>query len=438
MTLLQALTASCSAWLNYGGSDLCHNLDSHRTLRIKKESLSVTSCFKVILADTDKVRCYECRTVAGSARYTARMLNAAGGPALTSAYLGAGHPCWRIHHKRSPGPLHLTPVSHLQLTSPCSAQMSRMTDAAERICTIEVRCPCKKSFEDAMAYLQHKEHCTTHLEKRNVTHKPSSINRSTTIVPATAPIPAPSQKPAVSMSDTVSNRSLAFPEHGCCPATWERQMNMPSALSDPGRVMELELNAASASTAGEYLISPAETMKTTIRCPCGQSFAKEKLLNKHLQYSKTHLTGKPRSEPRFKITTPGSVPFKALHLPPTSVPPAYTSVPGMIPSSILSIVPSARNEPVDDSLLYSLASLNLDSVSTRARPLEASLVCMCGRTFTDQETLEKHKRDARRLAWQGKRETTVKVFNTPRPQYHKDEYLQDMSIALARQHAVGD
>lgn len=313
-----------------------------------------------------------------------------------------------------------------------------MADAAERTCTVEVRCPCKKSSENAEAYLQHKEHCTTHQEKKNVTSKPLSINRSTTIVPATAPIPASSQKPAASMADTMSNRPLALPEHGRCPATWKQQMNMPSALSDPGQVMELDLDAASASTAGEYLISPAETMKTTIRCPCGQSFAKEKLLNKHLRYSQTHLAGKHRSEPRFKITTPGSVPFKAPPLPPTSVPPAYTSVPGMIPSSTLSIVPSARNEPVADSLLYSLASLNLDSVSTRARPLEASLVCMCGRTFTDQETLEKHKRDARRLAWQGKRKTTVQVFNTPRPQYHKDEYLQDMSIALARQHAVGD
>lgn len=279
--------------------------------------------------------------------------------------------------------------------------------------------------------MQHKEHCTIHRGKKNVISTLPSINRRTAIVPAATPTPVSTQNLAASRTDTMSNRSFALLEHGRCRATWKQQMN-------PGQVMELDLNAVSASPAEEHLVSVTKTMKTKIQCPCGQSFAKGEVLNMHLRCSKTHLGGKHMFEPRSKATTPGSVPLTARSLPPTSVPPAYTSVSGTIPSSKLSIAPPARNKPGDDSLISSLASLNLDSVSTRARPLVASSVCMCGRTFTDQEALEQHKGDARRLAWQGKRKTTVEVFNTPRPQYHEDEHLQNMSVALTRQHSVGE
>lgn len=105
---------------------------------------------------------------------------------------------------------------------------------------------------------------------------------------------------------------------------------------------------------------------------------------------------------------------------------------------MFSIAPSAQKKTEADSLITALESLNLGSVPARARISEASLVCMCGITFTDQEALEQHKRNAGRLAWQGKTRTTAEAFNTPRPQYHKDDYLQEMSIALARQRFVAD
>jgi hypothetical protein len=63
---------------------------------------------------------------------------------------------------------------------------------------------------------------------------------------------------------------------------------------------------------------------------------------------------------------------------------------------------------------------------------------MCGRTFTNRKALEQHKQDAGQQASQEKGERKEKVFKKHRPQYQEDEYLRDMSAALARQHYGGE
>ncbi|KAF1939281.1 hypothetical protein EJ02DRAFT_299452, partial [Clathrospora elynae] len=269
-------------------------------------------------------------------------------------------------------------------------------------------CPCGESFENAETYLQHRRlHGTYQKEEHVISTTPSSNQRA----------------------------------------------------------LEFYSGAGSVSAAGDRPIPPAEAKK--IQCPCGKSFANKKALNKHLRYSKTHQPGKPMSASDFKATTPGSVPFTAPRSPPTLISLASDPVVGTSPSSLLSLASLfpctcghafetqrvldlhkrdclyhkrqanqslARNEQSDDFLVSSFASLNLESVSTRARPSVDSFACMCGRVFTNENALEQHKQDARRLAWSGKGKRREKIFKTPRPQYQEDDYLRDLAAVLAQQH----
>ena len=286
-----------------------------------------------------------------------------------------------------------------------------MADAG-KIPTLKVRCACGKSCQNAEKYFQHKLVCGIH-----------------------------------------------------------QKTNVPSASSDPSQALELNSGAASMLAAEERPIPSAEFTAKKTQCPCGRSFTSEKALNKHLRYSKTHQLGKPVLPSASKGKIPGLVPFMVPHSPATSVHPASDPVPGTIPSSVLSLASlftctcghvfesqrtmdihkrdslthkrqadksPTRHEQWDSSLVSSFASMNLEPVSTRVMPSVARFNCICGRIFSNQEALEEHKQHARRHLWQEKGERREKKFKTPRPQYRKDEYLHDMSAALARQCNSGE
>jgi hypothetical protein len=72
-------------------------------------------------------------------------------------------------------------------------------------------------------------------------------------------------------------------------------------------------------------------------------------------------------------------------------------------------------------------------VAKQTRPLVTKFVCVCGQGFTSQTDLERHERDARRLAWQDKREAKTDVFKTPPPRYSVDDELRGLAVAIARQ-----
>jgi len=355
-----------------------------------------------------------------------------------------------------------------QFTSPYTK--IEMTDAAGRISTLEVRCACGKSCENAKTYFRHKLFCGTH-QKENVLRTTPSSDRSFAIVPARASISASSPKPVACWCGRTFKNHHALRQHGCYCAVYKQQTNAHSTSSDPSQVLELNSSADSAPASGERSIPPAKFTVTKTQCLCGQSFANEKALNKHLRYSKTHQVGKPGSSSISKGKTPGSVPFIVPHSPPTPIHPASGPVPGTIPSSVLSRASlftctcghafetqrvmdlhkrdslihkrQAEESPTgyeqwDDSLVTSFASINLESVSTRIMPSGARFSCICGCIFIDQKALEQHKQDARRHAWQVKGERREKKFKTPRPQYQKDEYLHDMAAVLARQYCGGE
>jgi hypothetical protein len=270
-----------------------------------------------------------------------------------------------------------------------------MADTAGRISTLQVLCPCGKSFKNAEAYLGHKRLCATHQEGENNIFMTPSSNRRAATVPARASVPA----------------------------------------STPKKIL----------------------------CPCGQRFKTERKLENHLRSSKTHQAGKPRTGFTPRSTTSVSVPITASHSSTTSISPALGPVPGTISSSVASLIPCTcgqafetqrvldlhkrdspyhkrqadksltQNQQEDNSLASSFASLNLESVSTQPWPLVARVACVCGRTFTCQKALAKHKQEKGRLAWREKEEKREKMFKMPRPQYQEDEELRDRAAIFARQ-----
>ncbi|KAH7078243.1 hypothetical protein FB567DRAFT_607366, partial [Paraphoma chrysanthemicola] len=165
-------------------------------------------------------------------------------------------------------------------------------------------------------------------------------------------------------------------------------------------------------------------------------------LKNHLRYSKTHEAERLRSGFTPRGRTSVSVPFTAPHSNPTSDPLVLGPVPGTIPSSVLTLHKRdslyhkreadkslTHYQQEDNSLVLSFASMRLEPASTQAGPSIAR--------FASKKGLEKHK-DKGQLARPEKEIRREKPFQTPRQQYQEDEYLRDMSAALARQNCIAE
>ncbi|KAH9861559.1 hypothetical protein J1614_011309 [Plenodomus biglobosus] len=339
-----------------------------------------------------------------------------------------------------------------------------MANPAKRFGRLEVRCACGEGFQNSDMYLRHKRLCGTHEDDNGAKSRFRTANRRAAT--ATAGISSP--KPVVCSGDRTFKPYYTLQNHGRHYSMHEQKTNAQSADSNPTQVVDSHLDADSVSMARGHSILPAEPIARRIQCPCGQSFANENALNKHIRYSKRHQEEQPRSASKYKSTVPGPMPFTDRHSPSTSIPPGSDPVPGTIPSSALSTAsliqctcghafetqrilnlhkrdslyhkrqsdqPVTQDEPWDDSLISSFASLNLQPASTRPRPSIARFTCICGLNFTNLKTLEQHKREAARRAWQGKKdEGKEKMFKTPRPQNKEDEYLRDPAAVYAQQY----
>lgn len=224
------------------------------------------------------------------------------------------------------------------------------------------------------------------------------------------------------------------------------------------------MNACPLPASVEQPISSAKATTKKISCPCGQSFANEKALAKHLRYSKTHRSEKQAGSSASMSKASDSVPLRVSYPPVPLDFQAPGPAPGTIPASALSpaslltctcgqrfetqrIMDLHKHDSIfhkqqaarsptqpkqsDDSLISSFASLNLASVYSQTIPPKVGLSCFCGRTFIDQEALHRHKRDARHHAWPDNGQTTRRKFNTAQPQYQREEDIHEMAAFLA-------
>lgn len=346
---------------------------------------------------------------------------------------------------------------------------AKMADTAGRISKLEVRCACGRSCENGETYSRHKLSCDIH-QKENILRTTPSSDRSLASVPARASSSASSLKSVACRCGRKFKNHHALRQHGRHCAVSKQDINKDSASSDPPQVLEVNSDADSVPAAGERPVPAAESIKKRHQCTCGQSFANEKALNKHLRYSKTHQFGKSGSSSASIDKRPGSLPFTVPYSHPTSIYPASGPVPGTIPSSTLSQASlltctcghafetqrimdlhkrdslfhkrqsedsEIQYERLDDSLVSSFASMNLGSVPAPVIPSVARFACVCGGMFIDQKALERHKQHARRHAWPEKVEKRENKLATPRPQFQKEEYLDDMAAVLAWQYRGG-
>lgn len=339
-----------------------------------------------------------------------------------------------------------------------------MANPAKRFGKLEIRCLCGEGFQNAEMYLRHKRLCGTHQDGNGTTYALRTAHWRTATVPAGISSP----NPVVCPCGRTFITHYALQNHGRHCSVHAQKTNVQSADSNSTQGVDSHLDADSISTARGHSILPAEPTAKRIQCPCGQSFANEKALNRHIRYSKTHRKEQPRSASKYGSIVPGPMSFTNRNSLSTSIPPASDPVPGTIPSSALSTAlliectcghafetqrilnlhkrdslyhkrqsdqPVTQNEPWDDSLVSSFASLNLQPASARPKPSTARFTCMCGLKFTNQKALQQHKREAGRLAWQEKKDAgKEKMFKTPRPRYQEDEYLRDLAAVHAQQY----
>lgn len=348
-------------------------------------------------------------------------------------------------------------------------------DAAGRISKFQVRCPCGKSFENVETYLEHKSLCINHQKGNNVTFvTPNSSPRAATRT-ARASVPASLSTAVASVACRCSNTLEihdGLQRHECRRAVQKQQRTTRSNTLNLVQVPGSNSGAGSVIPTRNRSSPPAEATAQKIQCPCGKSFPNEKKLESHLWYSKTHQTGKTRSGYAPKGRTLVSVPPGAPHSPPTSIPPSSSGLsPGTIPLSMFSVASLiyctcghafetqrildlhkrdslyhrhradkslTQNRQQDNSLVSSFASLKLEPMLSQTGPAEARFTCLCGRTFTNQQGLEAHRAEKGRLSWPDNGGTGEAKFKTARPQYQMDEYLRDISAALARQSDGGE
>jgi acetone carboxylase gamma subunit len=312
-------------------------------------------------------------------------------------------------------------------------------------------------------YVQHKVLCKIFQKKGNGISITQSSRRKAATVPARFSSSASSRRPVSCWCGSTFKNYQAPQTCECRYTVYKQQTNAHLASSDPIQLPiqlpMLDLGSDLVSSAEKRSTSTAEVTAQKIQCSCGQNFANEKMLKTHMRYSKAHQVGNLQPATNSNATTPCTVLFTAPQSPPTSIPPASGPVPGTFPSSVLvkaslllctcgysfktqRILDLHKRDSIfhkrqwDDSIITSLASLNLGSQSTQARPPVARCKCICGRTFTNQAALEHHTRDNKRPALQDEGEGTAKISKTPRPQYQADEYLQEMAECFAQQYRV--
>ncbi|KAH7078944.1 hypothetical protein BKA63DRAFT_507443 [Paraphoma chrysanthemicola] len=275
-------------------------------------------------------------------------------------------------------------------------------------------------------------------------------------------MPRPVASVACWCSDNTSKNHDKSQRHRCrCGVRWQ-QMSARSTTVELVQAPESSLGAGSGVVAMKRPIPPAEATAQKIWCACGRKFANEKRLKEHLRYSTTHEAERLGSGSTPKGRTSVSVPFTAPQSNPTSTPLVLGPVTGTIPSSVLTVASlisctcghtfetkrilqlHKRNslyhkreadkslthyQQEDNSLVSSLASMRLEPVSTQAGPS----IARCASKKAPEKPKEKGQ-----LARPGKEERREKPFRTPRPQYQEDEYLRDMSAALARQNCIAE
>jgi hypothetical protein len=336
---------------------------------------------------------------------------------------------------------------------------SEMADAAGRIGTLEIRCACGISCNSADTYGQHKRGCSVHRKAEQI---PSRLPRlDEAFVPAsnTSSASISSFKPVVCGCSRKLNNKHAFLQHKQYCANQTQQKSTYLSALDSAKDLKPNASTGSASAAKGQPKLLAKPKAQKIQCFCGRSFANEQSLETHLRYSKAHQ--------RDSLMSTSAPKFKSPRSPPCSASLATGLVPGTIPLLDLSPVSffcctcgqdfetqrildlhksdslfhrqqadksSSRNEQLDDALVSSFASLQLKNASKWKTTSKTRFICVCGRTFASQDSLDLHKQEARKHVWPKTGKKREKPFKTPRPQYKEDEDLREMAVVYARQY----
>jgi hypothetical protein len=275
-----------------------------------------------------------------------------------------------------------------------------IADAAGRISTLQVRCPCGKSFENADSYLEHKRLCAIHQGADNSISMTPGSNRRAATVPVRASVPASSPEKILCPCGQRFTTEKKLENH--LRYSKAHQAGKPRARFTPKGTTSVSVPIM-ASLSSPSSISPAlGPVLGTISFPaaslipftCGRAFGTQQVLDLH----------------KCDSLYQGRQADKSL----------------------------IQNQEEDNSLVSSFASLNLKSVSTEAWPLVARFACVCGRTFTSQKVFAKHEQEKGRLAWREQGERREKVFKAPRQQYQVDEDLRDRAAIFARQYTSGE
>jgi hypothetical protein len=267
-------------------------------------------------------------------------------------------------------------------------------DAAGRITTLQVLCPCGKSFTNVEAYLGHKRLCANHQEGKNIISMTPSSKRRTAKVSSRASIPASTPKKILCPCGQSFTTEKNLQNHLRYSKTHQAGKPRPGFAPKGTAAISVPITAPHSYPTSIPLASglvPAtisSPVTSLIPCTCGQAFETQRVLDLHKRDSQYH----GRQGDKFLT----------------------------------------QNEE-DNSLVSAFASLGLESGSTHVSPLVARFACVCGRTFICKKAPAKHEQETGRLACREEGERREKMVKTPRPQYQDHEDLRDIAAIFARQ-----
>ncbi|KAH5120139.1 hypothetical protein HBI88_138170 [Parastagonospora nodorum] len=317
-----------------------------------------------------------------------------------------------------------------------------MTYTVGTIVRLEVRCPCGTSYEDADTYLQHRRYCNLHTGQENMPVASSHSKREPSKIVASLLDSGSPLKPVGCSCGRTFKNQRALHQHTSSSAVHKKEPELRSDPVAPDQLVKSNPDTP-LTTATRALAPTTASTSNNIQCACGKSFTNAKKLQNHLRHSKTHRRNNGAPAPSSKAVAPPPSAVQIGPLPgtiPTSMPPTasffHCTYSGMFETKgVLALhkrdwcrqasKTETYSESSDAFLAACLTNLKLNSVGAQPEPLVGRDSCSCRDGFANQAALGQHRYHEARCAVREGGGIKNKKFYTPRPKYHKDEYLED-------------